>query len=424
MPIPPQRAPRAGEPIRAPWLGEIWRRIKRQAIRPVAPLYSKEGDGGTALGIKLPITKWAKVVTADIPAASSDKLESGTVELYDLDDTVSPLNRVNSTTQTTVYNGTNSVARVGDYVIVADVNGVMTILLNAGSSGGGSGSGLERCQCPDPPYEIQVNCGSCGIPFGDDTWMPKYYNFDPVLAEVNTGAFDCSLGCNEFAGHPVLLEKTTGCVWEGRSVCFAVELALVSGDTWKVTITDNAGCVVAILTTDNFACCGTTTEWTNDASNDCNFTISVSAHECTCCPVPTCPPDGKPLCSASSCCVEHCTIEATVTGYAGDPGGPGETQCGIFPDIYTLTWVKDCTWRCMSTNSGTTCDNVSAELTLSGVDWTLTLTDPNTGAVAVLRSNLCVEPWECTQNQVNLCPDDAATTCLPQTPRGATLVLL
>lgn len=82
------RPPKAGESISARFLAWISGRLDRQRIRPVAPLYARETDGGTIVGIRLDTLRLARststITAATYSGASITAFGSGTADLYDM----------------------------------------------------------------------------------------------------------------------------------------------------------------------------------------------------------------------------------------------------------------------------------------------------------------------------------------------------
>lgn len=180
----------------------------------------------------------------------------------------------------------------------------------------------------------------------------------------------------------------------------------LSGDYWQLTLTDNDGCVLAVLrkSVDDFDCCGTNTGWTADAYSVCDLDATLAPDPCTCCPtVPDCPPDGDDLCTNTDCCLaNNCTLSVTISGLATIPtippgNEPPDEACGGMNGVYACVYVSDCTWRYYGNpaNQSSPPGKVAAELTLSGHDWTFTLRGPD-GQTARFTS----VGWDCNPGVV------------------------
>lgn len=243
-----------------------------------------------------------------------------------------------------------------------------------------------RCDCPEDEYEVDADCGNCGAYYGyyDDngvaTKMPKYW-WLTIRASTDTYyAYydDCNLvTCNQLEGYKVRMAHGGGCSWYGHNdQCVHGEL-LLDGDVWKLTVMDNADCVLGVFRKSQaaFNCCGTNDGWAADPNNSCDMSVSVEPDPCTCCPDKTCPPDGRPVCSSSPCCYHDCTAVVAVrylhtpaptvcqfgvtdcVDLEGNPCTFPDTncfdaatvpappaRCGALNGTYNMTWVKDCTW--------------------------------------------------------------------------------
>ncbi len=305
-------------------------------------------------------------------------------------------------------------------------------IVRFGNTCGGQGTGGRptsgRCDCPDPPYEVEVNCGDCEPYYGTQT-MPRFWIMTIVAASTTEYGYysPCdAIQCENTIGARFVMEHDGLCKWDAKGPkCLTAELSLF-GERWKLVIADKDGCILAILYKDvtTFACCGTNTGWYQLPEDDdvCTMTIRLEPHPCTCCPEHVCPPDGKGVCSATTCCLEDCNCNLTITvvnlatgaGLActefdldctdslGNPcvfGDPDclkdrptpEESCGGMNGVYHFVWKGDCTWRFTGVPLGTGSVYVKGELTLDGTDtWTMKLRGPD-GQYAEFRS----VDWDC-----------------------------
>jgi hypothetical protein len=309
---------------------------------------------------------------------------------------------------------------------------------------------LGKCDCQEASYIVEVDCGDCG-PYGaygaysgysgDGATMPKYW-WLTISRSVSTSYayYDgCDIACEQLNGYRIRMANEEDgyggptCSWKGNGgSCVQAELAFTGG-TWQLTIMDKNDCVLAVfnIAPDKFNCCGSNTAWAPHVDNACDMTLSVDPDPCTCCPDTTCPPDGKPVCSGTDCCLEDCnchlsvTVQnlATIPGVActldapsggggctcddGTPctlGGPGcssgsclqnrptpQASCGGMNGVYGFVWAGDCNWTFKGTPGGGS-TKVSATLALSGRQWTLKIYGEN-GQTAVFQS----VGWACAQ---------------------------
>lgn len=321
------------------------------------------------------------------------------------------------------------------------------VRFGAGCGSAGKTSRPGDCGCKDGPYEIQVDCGDCGAYGGyydDGTTMPKYWWATITSGATHYGYYDsCAVGCEQLAGYRVRLTNeadgygAASCAWTGSGgLCVHAELT-VSGGHWQLAVTDKDGCVLAVLRkpVDEFDCCGTNAGWTLDPASVCDLSVSLAPDPCTCCPERTCPPDGKPVCAGTDCCLEDCNCHLTVTvtnlvtvpGTActafdtdctcadGSPCSFGgtcadgssciknrptpETSCGGMAGSYPVAWDSNCTWKYRGYPSrggagfGTT--KTAAKLSLSGRKWTLELLGEDGQTATFVKDG-----WDCSQHVV------------------------
>jgi hypothetical protein len=287
---------------------------------------------------------------------------------------------------------------------------------------------LSRCDCPEDSYEVATKCVPCGA-YGRK--MPTYWWLEVLESDANPYAeSECETPCATIPTLVKLKNETDAygnplCLWTGSSTCFSFELSQ-SGDYYYIRIWDRFDCLLTTLRkhVDTFNCCGENEDWELVDGSVCIVQILLRPHECTCCDEEPCPPPGEPLCDDTDCCVQNCTITATVSNLytppplpctlfddpcftidgdpcpfpVGDPGRLGcyksfpspPESCGGMNGVYSLTWTKNCTWRFRGIPSGIGSTMVEALLTLSGRVWTLRLEGEN-GQVAVFHS----VDWEC-----------------------------
>ena len=296
------------------------------------------------------------------------------------------------------------------------------------STGGGGSNKSGRCECPDPPYEVEVNCGECQPYYGTQT-MPRFWILTIIAATTTEYGYysPCdAIQCENTIGVRFEMVHDGLCTWDAKGPkCLTAELSLF-GDKWKLVIADKDGCILAILYKDTvtFACCGTNTGWYQLPEDDdvCAMTVRLEPHPCTCCPTHICPPDGKGVCSATTCCLEdcNCDLTLTVTNLGTQPGvpctifdfdctdpfgnpcvfgdpdclhnrPPPEEACGGMNGVYHFVWKGDCTWRFAGVPLGTGGIYVRGELILDGADiWYLKLRGID-GQYAEFRS----VDWDC-----------------------------
>lgn len=314
------------------------------------------------------------------------------------------------------------------------------------STGPGGGGFDARCDCPGDPedYIVEVDCGYCG-PYYGFTHMPRFWFIEITAAETTIygegyGPGYCdTIACEALAGARIRIENepipydaygSASCTWSGvGSNCIEAELTL-EGDDWKLSIFDREGCLLAVLRkpAGEFACCGPNSGWATDPYSECDFDLILTPDPCACCGgTIECPPDGRPVCSSTDCCLESCacTLVVTVNNLAsppglpctadvdcytsegepcnfGDPdcwiippGQPPDEQCGGMNGVYAMQWVGDCTWRFKGVPGGTGSVTVEAQMTLEGRLWRLRLEGPD-GQLAVFE----LEDWDCGQSIV------------------------
>jgi hypothetical protein len=165
--------------------------------------------------------------------------------------------------------------------------------------GGGTGSGKgtpDRCRCPekDEPYEIEVDCGHCTEAYGHSV-MPKFWILRVIGSTADPyGAPACpDHPCSDLINKEFRIKNegagaygySDSCTWSGQKICYHAEL-VVGPVNWTITITDENGCVLDILTkpTVDANCCGVNDGWTSDGSSPCNLTVHLAPDPCTCCP--------------------------------------------------------------------------------------------------------------------------------------------
>lgn len=280
-----------------------------------------------------------------------------------------------------------------------------------GSTCGGSDSGggqAGRCECPEDSYEVEVECGDCGSPYGPAPIMPRFWWVEVLDSSDNyySEAYCDGTPCEDLLVQKIRIENETEdspyyydgpqptCTWSGKNArCLRAELT-IEGDTWKLTILDRNDCVLAVLrkAKDDFACCGVNLGWELDPDSACDVDVKLYPDPCTCCPAVDCPPDGKPICDDSDCCVTDCTINVTVDNLATVPAIPPATTpppeaCGGMNGSYSLDWTQPCTWYYKGVPAGGSTE-VEAVLTLSGETWTLRL-EGEDDQVAVFRGDGC-----------------------------------
>ena len=308
--------------------------------------------------------------------------------------------------------------------------GAQWAIVRFGTTCGGSNDGGKpgRCECPEDTYEVDAPCEPCNT-YGRK--MPKYWWLDVLESDFNPYAeSECETPC---ATIPTLIKLKNEvdaygnplCLWTGSTNCYSFELSQ-SGDYYYIRIWDRFDCLLATLRkhVDAFNCCGENEDWELVEGSVCIVQIRLRPHECTCCDEEPCPPPGEPLCDDTDCCIQNCTITATVSNLytppplpctlfddpcftvdgdpcpfpVGDPGRLGcyksfptpPESCGGMNGVYALTWTKSCSWRFRGIPSGIGSTTVNALLTLSGRVWTLRLEGEN-GQVAVFHS----VDWEC-----------------------------
>jgi hypothetical protein len=279
-----------------------------------------------------------------------------------------------------------------------------------------------RCDCPDGEGLVLTDCAGC-------IRMPRVWWLTILSANTNPYASGyCDLGCEQLAGVRVKLTNEAdpyyddaSCTWSGHGPkCFFAELTL-DDDEWKLTILDRDGCILAILRkpAGEFDCCGPNLGWALDPASACEVDITLTPDPCTCCPDPTCPPEGQVTCTEVDCCFERiagrggppCVLIASVNGLANHPI-PGQGQfpdpdkrCNCMNGIYHMGWIKNCTWEGVmnAENSIGECQGTSppiplatpvrtrATLVMSGRTLTLTLRG-DSGQLAVFQTT----EWDCS----------------------------
>lgn len=214
---------------------------------------------------------------------------------------------------------------------------------------------LGRCDCPEAEYEVRVNCGSCASEFGLPRKMPKYWRLTIGSASLRDGEAECGLTCASAASAGrIKLTHVGGCTWEGKNGCVFAELTSISEDEWQLTLTDREDCVLAVLTTDNFACCGVTSSWTVSEGSTCDVSVSLAPHECTCCPpefeCPGDPDEGEIVTCPEVCCQDACTLTARWNASCVGttcPEPPGscvpEPTCTSSGE-QEMKWIGGCEW--------------------------------------------------------------------------------
>ena len=394
------------------------------AVRTRAPRRSLERSPGIAPGAWgiLPVGK-------TITGRDGDTLGTGTVELYQ-PSAYDPAYLTDQAESVTVYNGFGPIRATREFLVIPLlwINGFWIVVdPTAPAAGDAYGPTAKRCECPNPPYEIEIRC-DCNDAYGALN-MPRFWWLTLSSASVyGDGSAYCSHPCASFVPALILLQVETDvyghptCVWTGRDKarCTVVELSK-SGSSWILTITDSDSCVLAVLKADAFDCCGINTSWATLAGSACNFAVILAPHECTCCSPPKlCPPPDVSLCPDATCCLDNyespghapgpiCSVQATVNGLANYPATqfsypPPDERCNCMNGIYQLAWSKKCTWEntqhavntiseCQGTDPPIPLANpvvTHATMTVSGSTVTLTLQGDTGQTATFVKDN-----WDC-----------------------------
>lgn len=184
----------------------------------------------------------------------------------------------------------------GAVLLLAWTNGYWSVAPTTTATGGGGG--LERCDCPEESYEVDLDCGEC------HQKMPRFWIVTIVDSQAAPYEEECeSTPCIEItAGNQVTIEHTDDpydgygygygssyggaeCTWVGEgSNCVLVELTL-EDDEWHLRVYDKSECLLAHYKMDaeDFACCGVNAAWER-VEGACAMTLRVAPHPCTCCP--------------------------------------------------------------------------------------------------------------------------------------------
>lgn len=297
---------------------------------------------------------------------------------------------------------------------------------------------LGPCDCPTPPYLIEVDCPPCAV-YGYPAKMPRFWDVNLGTPRDNPYSDSTCPGtpCGDM---PELISienegyranEVGNCTWSGRKNCIRAELTLGSEHA-QVTLLDPEDCILAVFRKpiDEFVCCGINEGWELVDGSACDMDLTLSPDRCTCCP--DCDPnDNDETCDQEDCCVTQCDLSVTVENLCtapgipcgqfddpcytasgepcpypvGDPGRLGcfsvppgptpEASCGGMNGGYSFQWIDTCVWLFVGTPSGSGSTRVRARLSMSGKTWLLVIQGED-GQVATFQSDGADCNWPIT----------------------------